>query len=318
MEISLTSSLTGKPGRSILLFGGKGGVGKTTCSASIAAEMASRGCRTLILTSDMSPSLSDIFKRKIGNSVTAIDRNLDACEIRQETIVAWWKKRFGRDFEDILTHIVDLESLDKDSRHQLLDYIGSAPSLREETMLDMIRELAENGAYDRVIWDTAPAGETLNLLDMPRNIKKHLRAGAKVFEGLDRIGKQLAGKRSISSIMDEWIRTSDTISRFIHEKCAFILVTAPESLVVRQTHRMITTLTGYRLPIHGIIINRMIACSDSKSLDALKAVQATHQEALMQIADGLPVACLPLSVKEIEGIHLLRQIGSQLASGLWL
>ena len=279
----------------------RGGVGKTTCSAAVAAEMAARGYHTLVLTSDMSPSLSDIFRQKIGDSITTIDKDLDAYEIRQKTIVAWWKQRFGRDFEDILTHIVDLEALDKESRHQLLDYISSAPSLREETMLDMIRELAENGTYERVIWDTAPAGETLNLLDMPRNIKKHLRAGAKVFEGLDKIGKQFAGRRSVSSIMDEWIRTSDTVSRFIREKSAFILVTAPESLVVRQTVRLITTLTEYRLPIHGIIINRVIACSDSKTLDALKDIRATHQEALMNIADGLPVACLPLSVKEIEG-----------------
>src|SRR5271169_5628130 len=201
--------------RPVLLVGGKGGVGKTTCSAAIATSYADSGMKTLIITSDLSPSLSDIFEQAIGDTVTEVSKNLDAYEINQEAVVAWWRKRFGQDFSDILAHLIDIEALDSESHHQVLDYIGSAPSLREETMLDIIRDLAENRGYDRIVWDTAPAGETLNLLDMPRNIRKHIRAGAKVFEGLDRIGKQLLGKRSIAGIMDGWIEASELIVRFI-------------------------------------------------------------------------------------------------------
>jgi arsenite-transporting ATPase len=293
-------------------------VGKTTCASAIATQLAVKGHRTLIITSDMTPSLSDIFGQTVGDAVTTVDKNLDAYEISQEAVVAWWKKRFSRDFYDILANLIDMGALDSESRHQLLDYIGSAPSLREETMLDIIADMAVNRGYDRVVWDTAPAGETLNLLDMPINIRKHLRAGARDFEGLDRIGKQLTGKRSIAGIMDEWIEVSEQIALFIHEKSAFIIVTNPEALVVNQARRMITTLTEYRLPIHGLVINRIIKHADSASLTALQDQQTRHIAELTKLAGDRRVALIPLSLTEIRGAKRLQEIGEKLVTELSL
>ncbi len=270
----------------------------------------------MIISSDLSPSLSDIFGQPVGSTITTVRDDLDAFEISQEAIIAWWKKRFGRDFSDILAHLIDIDELDKESQHQLLDYIGSAPSLREETLLDMIRSLAENGTYDRIVWDTAPAGETLNLLDMPRSIKKHLKAGAKVFEGLDRIGKQFTGRRSIAGIMDDWIQASETIARFIHDRSAFIIVANPEALIVNQVARMIQTLTKYEIPIHGFIINCVIAQADSESLIALQRAQSAHIGKLMNLAGERQVAILHRSFSEIRGFERLRDIGELLAKHL--
>lgn len=302
----------------VLLIGGKGGVGKTTCSAAIAARFAATGRRTLIITSDATPSLSDIFQMEIGDRITPVGADIDAYEISQDAILAWWRSRFGRDFSDILDNLIDVASLDNASQHQLLDYIGSAPSLREETMLDMISGLAANGGYDRIVWDTAPAGETLNLLDMPRNIKNHLRAGAKVFEGLDRLGKQLIGKRSIAAIMDEWTRVSDDLSRFIHNRSAFIIVSNPEALVVSQTHRIFAALADYRLRVRGLVINRVVEQPDSASLDTARMTQTPYIEELKKLAGGRPIATLPLSFTEIRGIKLLQEIGERLAADLFL
>ena len=304
--------------RPVLLVGGKGGVGKTTCSAAIAAYFANSGIKTLIITSDLSPSLSDIFEQAIGDTVTGVSANLDAYEISQEAIVAWWRQRFGRDFNDILAHLIDVEALDNESRHQLLDYIGSAPSLREETMLDVIKDMAENRGYNRIVWDTAPAGETLNLLDMPRNIRKHIRAGAKVFEGLDKFGKQLLGKRSISGIMDDWIEVSELITRFIHEKSSFLIVANPEALVVKQVGRMIATLTEYQLPIHGLIVNCVVEDADSPSLVAVQERQSQYLQELRKMAGTHQVATIPRLFTEIKGIERLQKIGSMLAVGLAL
>jgi arsenite-transporting ATPase len=307
-----------KPQRSVFLVGGKGGVGKTTCSAAIAAHSAAIGIKTLIITSDLSPSLSDIFEQTIGDTITAVSKNLDAYEISQEAIVTWWRQRFGRDFSDILAHLIDVDALDNESRHQLLDYIGSAPSLREETMLDVIRDMAENRGYDRIIWDTAPAGETLNLLDMPRNIRKHIRAGAKVFEGLDRIGKQLIGKRSIAGIMDGWIEVSEQIAKFIHNKSSFLIVAVPEALVVKQVERMITLLEEYQLPIHGLIVNCVVEIADSPSLVSVQEMQSHYVQQLRKMADMCHYATLPRSFVEIRGKERLQKIGAMLAERLAL
>jgi arsenite-transporting ATPase len=311
----MANNKTHKP---VLLVGGKGGVGKTTCSASIAACLAAQGCRTLLITSDMTPSLSDVFEQKIGDTITRVCDNLDACELSQESIAAHWKKRFGGDFHDILTVLIDIESLDNESRHQLMDYIGSAPSLREETMLDIIVNMAEDREYDRIVWDTAPAGETLNLLNMPKSIKKHLRAGAKIYEGLDKIGKQLVGKRSIAGIMDEWVAVSEKIARFMHDKSAFLVVANPESLVVNQARRVINTLTEYRLPIHGLIINKIIEATDSASLAVMRARQAPYIEELRTLAGERPVAMLPVSCEEVKGVKSLQYVGEKLVTGLLL
>jgi len=293
----------------VLLVGGKGGVGKTTCAAAIAAHMAAAGRKTLLITSDMTPSLSDVLERQIGNNVTPVS---------EETIVSWWRSRFGRDFSDILEHIVDLESLDKESQHQLLDYIGSAPSLREETMLDVIRDMSENRGYNQIVWDTAPAGETLNLLNMPTNIRKHLRAGVRVFEGLDRIGKQLIGRRSIAGIMDEWCRASEDISGFLHVSSAFLIVANPEALVVNQARRLMATLLDYKLTIHGLIINRVIADPDSPTLAAMQGRQGAYIEELKRLAGERPVATLPFSLTEIRGLKRLQEIGEMIRTDLFV
>ncbi len=304
--------------KTVLLFGGKGGVGKTTCSSAVASHLAVRGLRTLIISSDQSPSLSDIFERDVSSAITKVGDNLDAFEISQDAIMAWWKRRFGKDFSDILARLIDVDELDKVSQHQLLDYIGSAPSLREETMLDMIRDFSEKNEYDRIVWDTAPAGETLNLLDMPRSIKNHLSAGVKVFEGLDRIGKQFTGGRSIAGIMDDWIQASDKIAQFIHDSSTFIIVANPEALVVNQVARMIQVLKKYDIPIHGLIINCVVEQADSESLVAHQKVQATHIEELKKMAGERHIATLQRSFIEIRGLRRLREIGQTLANSLSL
>ena len=304
--------------RPVLLVGGKGGVGKTTCSAAIASRLALLGYRTLLITSDLTPSLSDVLELPVGDSITRVTANLDAYEISQDAIAARWKSRFGSDFYDVLAHLIDIEALDAGSRHQLLDYIGSAPSLREETMLDIVMDLAVHKGYARIVWDTAPAGETLNLLGMPKNIRKHLRAGAQVYEGLDRIGKQLLGKRSIASIMDEWTALSETINSFIHDRSSFVIVSNPEALVVNQTRRVLATLADYGLAFQGMVINRVIEHSDSASLDAAKMKQSVYLEELRSLAAERCLVMMPLVFNELRGLTRLQELGAKLVPGLAL
>lgn len=298
------------------MFGGKGGVGKTTCSAAAAVQLASSGRRTLIITSDATPSLSDIFEEEIGSGIRKIDTRLDAVEISDYTILNTWKKKFGPDFYDILAHLIDIEALDADSRHQLLDYIGSAPSLREETMLDLIVDMADSGRYENIVWDTAPAGETLNLLNMPAYIKSHLRAGARVFEGLDKIGKRIIGRRSIAQIMDEWVAASERISEYIHRRASFIIVANPEALVLKQARRVVEMLKSYHINLHGLIINKSIKNPDSESFAVLKDIQESYIVELVKLVNGLPAATIPFSLKEIRGKKALKEVGEGLVREL--
>jgi arsenite-transporting ATPase len=126
-----------KASKQLILIGGKGGVGKTTCAAAIALRLAASGKRTLILSSDPTPSLSDIFEITIGAQETLIPHctNLSALEISSEIVREQWKDRFGREIYDVVSSFADLDY------DFVLDYVGGAPGIEEEYMLYFIMEL---------------------------------------------------------------------------------------------------------------------------------------------------------------------------------
>ena len=289
-------------GFKLILFSGKGGVGKTTCSASIAVKLASEGIRTLHITSDMAPSLADIYEMDIGDRVTSVAENLDAVEFSQESIARTWKEKFGPDFNAILSQFLDTDGMEQNGNLDLLDYIGTAPSLREETLLDMIVEMAAAGEYQRIIWDTAPTGETLNLLHMPKLMKKHLKAGARLYEAMDRLAGVVSGRRSLAGIMEEWVVRSEGIARFLQENTMFIVVANPEALVVRQAERTLTALMDAGFSVHGLIINRIAVSDGSAFLQRAQENQEPYIRRLLLLGGGLAVGRVNLTLEEIRGV----------------
>jgi arsenite-transporting ATPase len=302
----------------LLLFGGKGGVGKTTCSAAVAVNFASQGVRTLHITSDMAPSLGDIYDRNIGDKLTTIAPHLQAMEISPDSIGRTWKEKFGPDFAEILSHMLDMDGMEQEGDLDILDYIGTAPSLREETLLDMIVDMAGEGRYQRIIWDTAPAGETLSLLHMPRLLRKHLRAGARIYEVVDRLAGVVSRKRSLAGIMDEWTVRSESISRFLLDSTILFLVANPEALVVRQTERTMASLVNSGFSVNGVIINRIAEGHGSRYLQKVQENQGPYVDQLVHLADGRPLGRVYLTLDEIRGLKALKTIGTALAQDLGL
>jgi len=315
---SIKNSRDEAPQRPVLMVGGKGGVGKTTCSAAIASRIAASGMRTLIITSDISPSLSHIFERTIGDAIVAVAGNLDAYEISHDAIITRWKELFGSGFRGVLEYLINVKSFESKSRHTLLDYIGSAPSLQEETMLDLIKKIAESGKYDRLVWDRAPTEETLNLLGLPAVVKNHLHTGVKVLEGLDRFGRQLIGKQSLGSIMDDWIELSTRLARFVHDQSTFLIAADPEAPAVNEVRGLIDTFAYHHLPVRGLIINRVLEHSDAAAFTVIQERQQRHIEELKELAGDRYVATMPLSRAEIRGIKRLQEIGASLVAELAL
>src|SRR5512138_2544066 len=118
----------------VLMFGGKGGVGKTTCSAATALHYAQTGKRTLIISSDLTPSLSDIFETPIGATETPVPgaEGLDALEINTEQVMRRWKTKFGDQIYAAASVVVDMPY------DEIVDYVAMAPGIQEEFMLDFI------------------------------------------------------------------------------------------------------------------------------------------------------------------------------------
>lgn len=299
------------------MVGGKGGVGKTTCASAIALCLARRNKTTLIVSSDPTPSLSDIFEVEIGPTLTAIPfvPGLYAQEITPDLILTEWKEKFGPEIYEVVKSFSDL---DKDF---VLDYIGSAPGIEEEYMLYYIYQLVHKDIFDVVIWDTAPAGHTLKLLKLPTLFLKHLEGAAKFYlhfiEYVEKAKEamKLKAKKGILEIIDGWKRLSEEIEGFLRNRntTAFLLVTIPEALGVKQTERIYRELEQNGLWIDHLIVNHIVESPDCLFHKKRKEMQGFYLNHLKTIFPTISVTLIPAFAEEIKGWAKIAQICQCLA-----
>jgi arsenite-transporting ATPase len=293
----------------VLMFGGKGGVGKTTTSATTALHFALQGRRTLILSSDLTPSLSDILETEIGAAETPIPSipNLWGLEIDPDEVMRRWKAKFGPQIYDASQVFVDMPY------DQVVDYVAMAPGIQEEFMLDFILERVRDGHYDLVVWDTAPAGDTLRLLDLPHKFLSHLRLAPKVYLGVR--DKLQLGKVPFLELIDSWRVLSQEITDFFRDpaNAEFILVTIPEALGVYQARRLVGDFAGFGLEIRHLIVNHVVSAGDGEFLARRRAMQGPYLDLLArEYGQCMAITHLPLFAEEIKGAGRLRELGQVL------
>ncbi len=311
MDLTL-SRLDLEPKR-LIMIGGKGGVGKSTCASSIALHFSLQGKKTLIISSDPSPSLSDIFEMEIGDREKPIQKaeNLFGIEISSEVVLKRWKERFGPEIYEVVSSFASVD-------YDFVDYIGGAPGIEEEYMLNYILELVESDQYDLVVWDTAPAGHTLRLLHLPQIFLRHLEAATKFymnlysyFEKLKESVKLKRGKRTLLEIISGWEHLAEKVVSFIRDsqKTEFIIVTIPEALGVKQTERILRDFDEYQLRVNHLIINYVIHEVDCEFHKARKEMQQNYINLLKsQYAPRIQLIELPLLPYEIKGVERIKRI----------
>ena len=297
----------------LIMIGGKGGVGKTTCASAIALHFALLGKKTLIISSDPTPSLSDIFEMEIGDKETPVQDvgNLYAIEISSEVVLKKWKERFGPEIYEVVSSFASLD-------YDFVEYIGGAPGIEEEYMLSYILELVESGQYELVVWDTAPAGHTLRLLHLPQIFLRHLEAATKFymnlysyFEKVKDTVKLRKGKKSLLEIISGWEDLAEKVVNFIRDpqKSEFIIVTIPEALGVKQTERIVKDFDEYQLNVNHLIVNYVIQEADCEFHRLRKEMQQ-HYVGLLndQYAQRIKLIQVPLSPCEIKGVERIKRI----------
>jgi arsenite-transporting ATPase len=312
MDQPSLSRLEKEPKR-LIMIGGKGGVGKTTCASAIALHFSLRGKKTLIISSDPTPSLSDIFEMEIGDQETPIKNvtNLYGIEVSSEVVLKKWKERFGPEIFEVVSSFASVD-------YDFVDYIGGAPGIEEEYMLNYILELVESGQYDLVVWDTAPAGHTLRLLHLPQIFLKHLEAATKFYmnlysylEKLKETVKLKKGKRSLLEIISGWEDLAEKVVAFIRDpqKSEFIIVTIPEALGVKQTERIIKDFDEYQLKVNHLIVNYVIQEADCEFHKIRSQMQKDYINILKdQYSHRIKLIETPLFPQEIKGIDKIKKI----------
>jgi arsenite-transporting ATPase len=307
-------------GKQLIMVGGKGGVGKTTCSAALAFHFARSGQKTLLISSDPTPSLSDIFETKIGDQEKRIKgvENLYGLEISSEAIRQRWKERFGPEIYEVLSAFSNLD-------YDFVDYIGGAPGIEEEYMLNTIMELVEGGKYGRVIWDTAPAGHTLRLLHLPQLFLNHLEAAARFYMNLYGAFEKVAStvrlrksRRTLLQIIEGWKELSAKVLDFIRDRrrTAYVIVTIAEALGVRLTDRLLQDFHAFHLTVGHLIVNNLVEEADCDFHRRRQAMQYEYLKILREnYARRLNLVELPLLPYEVKGIKRISQVAAILFPG---
>jgi arsenite-transporting ATPase len=300
----------------LIMVGGKGGVGKTTCASAIALGLAARGRRVLVISSDPTPSLSDIYEREIGSREQRIvdDLPLYAFEISSETVLEKWKERFGREIYEVVSSFASVD-------YDFVDYIGTAPGIEEEYLLYFILELTRKGTYDVVVWDTAPAGHTLRLLHLPNLFLSHLEAATRFYmnmysfiERFKDTVKMRSSRRTLLDTIESWAGLSQGIIDFIRDGrfARYVLVTIPEALGVRLTKRVIDDLEAHGLVVGDLIINHIVKEQDCEFLRRRREMQDRYIRELEETYCRIPLRKLYLSADEIKGVERIREIADAL------
>ena len=300
----------------LIMVGGKGGVGKTTCASAIAAKIAAGGKRVLVISSDPTPSLSDIFELQIGAEETRIGGRYElyGLEISSEAVLKRWKERFGGEIYEVITSFAKVD-------FDFVDYVGTAPGIEEEYMLSFIVDLVESGRYDIVVWDTAPAGHTMRLLQLPHLFLKHLEAATKfymnMYSYLGRL-KEITGlkgsKRTLLSIIESWEGLSQKIIDFIKNETQtrYVIVTIPEALGVRLTERMIEEFRKNGLKAKDIIINHAVRDGDCQFHRERKEMQKGYIDFMKDKYKDTNITTLYLSSQEVKGMKRIMDVAAEL------
>ncbi|MGA3094772.1 MAG: TRC40/GET3/ArsA family transport-energizing ATPase [Dehalococcoidales bacterium] len=278
-----------------LFFSGKGGVGKSTMSCGTAVWLADKGFKTLLVTTDPAPNLSDIFGQNIGHKVTPIDMapNLWAIEINPGIASEEYRERAIAPVRDIL---------DEKQLQVIMEQMKS-PCVEEVAAFDKFIEFMDDPQYDVVIFDTAPTGHTIRLLELPSGWTKEISKGGSTCIGPSSSlqGAKLKYEKAISHLQDS-------------TKTSFVFVLKAENLSILETQRSRQELGELGIKINLLIINSLFpaeACTD----DFFKKKLAEQEHHLAIIDDqfkGIEKVRFPLMPSELNGFKLLEVVGGYL------
>lgn len=297
----------------IVMFCGKGGVGKTTCASATAIHYASEGYRTLLISTDPSPSLSDILELDVKGDITDVSMipSLDAVELDYSKIFDMWLEKFGDEVYEVISSFLPVG-------REILDYIAGAPGIDEEFALSYVYDLYTGGEYDVIVWDTAPAGGTLSLLHIQETFYTHMRDAAKLYIRLKETLESLTGreKRDPLKIIMEWeILAKNVLDMVRSENTTVYLVTIPEGLGVAQTERIRKDFEKFGVNIGGVIVNNLIpenVILDTGLLQKRRKVQSGYLDTLEEQYSDTKLVKLNLQGYEVKGVKAIKDVEKEL------
>ncbi len=292
----------------LILFGGKGGVGKTTCASSTAFYLT-RDFKTLLISTDPAHSLSDSLGQRLVDEVKEVKgvRNLSALEISAEKALSKFKIQYESQIRKILDTSTYLDQEDIDSIFAL-----PIPGIDEVMGFKTIVDLIEERKFDKYIVDTAPTGHALRLLTLPELLDDWIKVMAKLRWKYRYMVEAFAGKYRPDEGDDFLVEMKKTVKRIESllrdcQKCEFIAVTIPEEMAILETERLVGTLDKHGIKVKQLVINNVLESSDCEFCKERKKEQEKYIDKIRSKFCGLKITITPLQSREIRGVEGLRR-----------
>ena len=294
-------------GLKLILFGGKGGVGKTTCASSTALYL-SCDFKTLLVSTDPAHSLSDSLDQKIGDEIKEVKgiKNLSALEISAEKALYKFKMEYENQIKKILDTSTYLDQEDIDSIFNL-----PIPGIDEVMGFKTVVDLIEEAQFDKYIVDTAPTGHALRLLTLPELLDNWIKVMAQMRWKYRYMVKTFGGKYSPDEADDFLLTMKKTVKGIESllrdsNKCEFIAVTIPEDMAVLETERLINSLDKYGVKVKQIIINNVVEPTNNcKFCREKRRFQEKYISQIRKKFGGLKTTMVPLQPGEVRGMDAL-------------
>lgn len=296
----------------IILFTGKGGVGKTIIAAATGLAAAKRGYRTVVMSTDPAHSLGDSLDLRLGPEPTEIQPNLWA----QESDINYNLQKYWGKVQKWLIALFAWQGLTEVTAEELAVF----PGMDELASLILVYQHQQSGQYDLVVVDCAPTGEALRFLAFPEVgkwwMKKFLPIGKKLVSPLVHLiyHMPLPDKEAYDDAEDLFWQLEEIHTLLADPEVTRIrLVTNPEKMVIRESQRAYTDLNLFNYPVDLLICNKVIPEeADGSYWEEWKRHQDEHMEFMKECFSPLPMLKVPLLKHEVVGLETIQEIADLL------
>lgn len=286
-----------------IFFSGKGGVGKTSMACSTAVHYALSGKKTLIVTTDPAANLSDVFEQEIGHRVTKLKgiENLWAMEIDPDEATNEYKENTLAPMRDLFD-----EEILKITEEQL-----SGPCTEEMAAFDKFIDFMEDDNYDVIIFDTAPTGHTIRLLELPVDWSKHIEESSK--------GSGQTCMGPVQLIQDSKQKYDEAIAKLRNPEITdFVFVLQPELTSLEETKRSSNELREIGISTTHIIVNGLIPTEEAVNPFFRQRIemQQRHLDEIRREFKEIPIKTMELFDNELKGLDMLKKSALKLIDGV--
>ena len=305
----------------ILLYTGKGGVGKTTVAAATGLALAARGRKTLVMSVDAAHSLADAFDLPVGLTDRHRGEPVPVGESLwiQEVDVT---EEIGRHWKDISGYITSLLAV-TGVEEVLAEELAIFPGMEEVSALLYVNRYAREGTYDVLILDCAPTGESLRFVSLPPTLDWYMKKLFKIERSLLRVARPVAEKvTDLPLPPDRYFENVESLAQKLDGVDALLkdpktttvrLVTNAEKIVIRETQRAFMYFGLYGFTVDAVVVNRLLpAGMDDPFFRKWRKTQTQFLDEARRYFDPVPIWTLPLRDDQVVGTQALAALAKDL------